>query len=85
MFAKFNLKMSEHLLSAADYASDGNVQFVKSKTMARTALDKYLRKDGSLDAAMIESDWFPEIEADVFISHSHKDKKLAINLAGYLS
>lgn len=28
--------------------------------------------------------WFPQIKADVFISHSHSDEKLAIIFAGWL-
>ena len=32
----------------------------------------------------MRKDWFPEVEADIFISHSHTDKDLAICLAGWL-
>src|SRR5690606_35011062 len=28
--------------------------------------------------------WFPQIDADIFISHSHSDEKMAILLAGWL-
>ncbi len=37
-----------------------------------------------LDGNSIQDDWFPAIEADVFISHSHADQKLAIRLAKWL-
>lgn len=37
------------------------------------------------DGTKIKSDWFPEIDADVFISHSHKDVELAKSLAGYIN
>lgn len=33
----------------------------------------------------IQANWFPEIEADVFISHSHADEQLAKALGGYIS
>lgn len=41
-------------------------------------------EDCILDAEKIQSDWFPNIKADVFISHSHADEKLAIAFAGWL-
>jgi hypothetical protein len=33
----------------------------------------------------MSAQWFPEIKADVFISHSHRDRRLALELAGWLS
>lgn len=37
-----------------------------------------------LDAEIIQNDWFPEINAHVFISHSHADIELAKRFAGWL-
>lgn len=53
------------------------------KSRSRTSLQSNL-KNGILDAKSIESDWFGTVEADVFISHSHRDLDLAIKLAGIL-
>jgi hypothetical protein len=39
---------------------------------------------GLLDAQKIEGEWFPQIEVDIFISHSHKDILLAQQLAYWL-
>lgn len=36
------------------------------------------------DGAAMEESWFPQVKADVFISHSHKDLALAEGLAGWL-
>lgn len=47
-------------------------------------LDAYVTRIGSIDATSLMRDWFPEISADVFISHSHADEKKAIALAGWL-
>lgn len=41
----------------------------------------YKRK---LSADDISKEWFPQIKANVFLSHSHKDEKIAINFANYL-
>lgn len=32
----------------------------------------------------MKANWFPQIKADIFISHSHKDWELALALAGWL-
>jgi hypothetical protein len=37
-----------------------------------------------IDGTKIKNDWFPEINADVFISHSHADQQLAITFADWL-
>lgn len=49
-----------------------------------TLMKKYLSPSGVLRASEIEDDWFPHINADVFLSHSHKDEKDVIAFAGWL-
>ena len=41
-------------------------------------------KDGYLRADVIQANWFPLIDVDVFISHSHNDLKLAIAFSQWL-
>lgn len=55
---------------------------VKGKVMS--SLKKYTSDDGIVNGTEIQKDWFPEIAAHVFISHSHADEKLAITFAGWL-
>ena len=45
---------------------------------------QHFYKDGVLDGSKLSKEWFPEIKADIFISHSHKDIDTAIELAGCL-
>ncbi|MDX1956930.1 MAG: hypothetical protein SFU98_00055 [Leptospiraceae bacterium] len=33
----------------------------------------------------MQQEWFPQINSDIFISHSHRDEKLAITFAGWLN
>ncbi len=46
-------------------------------------LEKYVTGK-EIDGTKIQNEWFPQIEADIFISHSHADEKLACVLAGWL-
>lgn len=57
---------------------DGNKAIIKSK------LDSFLLPNGSLDGSKMQANWFPQITANIFISHSHADERLAICLAGWL-
>lgn len=50
-----------------------------------SSLEKFLSASGSLDGSALRDHWFPTLEADVFISHSHKDKDDAVALVGWLA
>ena len=83
MFAKFILKLPEGNLN------DEYKQYIieqKRITEEKThkIIDQYLLNDGTLDASAMESDWFPEVDADIFLSHSHADEKAIIDIAGFL-
>lgn len=74
-------------LLKADYAKSyqvGNELFASHKRQIRSALRDLVLKDGSLDGATMQTQWFPQVEADVFISHSHGDEESVIILAGLL-
>lgn len=47
-------------------------------------LEEYIRDDGFIDFTNLQDDWFPTVETDIFISHSHKDIKVINALAGWL-
>ena len=66
------------------YADRGWKMLEADRTTVQNKLDEYLLSDGSLDGSKMQEDWFPQIEADVFISHSHRDEDLAFGLAGWL-
>ncbi len=82
MFTGFNLKIKETFDNY--YYDIGKRNYDTMEIYAKKDIDKYIDINETLDATEMKSDWFPEIEADIFISHSHIDEKLAIGLAGWL-
>lgn len=48
------------------------------------ALSEYLNDSGSLEGTKIANDWFPMVDADIFISHSHMDIDEVMSFAGWL-
>lgn len=50
------------------------------KDMVKESIEKYIDMDATIDGSKLSEDWFPGIEADVFISHSHKNEDIAFGL-----
>ncbi|HCG8581356.1 TPA: toll/interleukin-1 receptor domain-containing protein [Vibrio parahaemolyticus] len=46
--------------------------------------NEVLLSDGKIDASKVIDEWFPNGEYHIFISHSHKDRKIAEHLANWL-
>lgn len=61
-------------------------EFIKGsiKDNIYKTLDKLVENDNSIDTSNLMSDWFPQVKADIFISHSHKDKSIAVKLSNWL-
>lgn len=83
MYTGFDLK-GIYIDSKATYVKNWEPLFEKQKTEIRSKLNSYITQDGVIDGAQIQKDWFPQVNADIFISHSHADEQLAINLACWL-
>lgn len=81
MFAGFNLTIDDKY---EFYYERGRDQFNKNRNKIKKELDDFVFGDGSLDGSKMQESWFPQVKADVFISHSHKDERRAIELAGWL-
>lgn len=85
MFSSFkidNLEFSEKEFET--YLDKGKELFLVYAKNIKETIDSYLLPNGSLDANNIENDWFPQLDFDIFISHSHDDLKQVIAFAGYL-
>lgn len=81
MYAGFNLEMSDQLVL---FKQTGNNIYNAQKEKIKDDLSKFILDDGTLNGTDMQNSWFPQIRADVFISHSHNDKEKAIALAGWL-
>ena len=81
MYRGFNL---EFKVTNDHYYKVGLAMFSSNQKETETTLKKFVGKDKILDGSKMQANWFAQINADVFISHSHHDEKKAITLAGWL-
>jgi len=84
MYKGYNLHIGLLDLDFSKYSEKGKKMFNENRQKIQSTLDSFALKDGSLDGSKMQEDWFPQIKADVFISHSHKDENLAKCFAGWL-
>ncbi|MFR2838791.1 MAG: hypothetical protein ACLTBU_06835 [Zhenhengia sp.] len=81
MFAGFQIK--EKIEFNQEYYDIGLGIYKKDEELAKQELEKYLFND-IIDGSKLKNTWFPKVNANIFISHSHADEKEAIVLAGWL-
>ncbi|WP_343679501.1 hypothetical protein [Chryseobacterium arthrosphaerae] len=82
MYRGFNIKFDN--LIGEEYLQIGkDIQNSKKEKIKENFKLYFLNKD-YLDASLIMDNWFPNIQSDVFLSHSHKDEDIALKIAGYL-
>lgn len=77
---EFNTTSSEFDM----YVNEGRKTYKNSSNTIKSGIDTYLRHNGVIDGAKVSADWFPEIDAHVFLSHSHADEDMVIALAHWL-
>ena len=86
MYKGFNLTLSDSFfsnnLSITQY--DIRIHNEENKRKIRKKVSDLINTEGAISAEDIVEDWFDSIEADIFISHSHRDESLAIKLAVWL-
>lgn len=82
MFRGFNLHLNWF---SQEYYNKGIKLYNENKKQIKISIDSFILDDGSLDGSLMQTNWFPQIEADIFISHSHGNENKAIALAGWLN
>lgn len=66
------------------YYTIGKARYNQQLNDVQAALNEFYLEDGTINGRELKEKWFPKINANVFLSHSHKDKKDIIALAGFL-
>ena len=85
MYRGFNLLLKENRFEQDDFKKLQEVGFKSishQKTIIIEKINSFVGDNSSLNGSKMQANWFPQIKADIFISHSHKDENLA--LAGWL-
>lgn len=83
MYVGFNLDINGHNFTPTNN-TNGLIIYENYKKRVHQQLDTIISTDGNIDGTKMREDWFPSVDADIFISHSHSDEEQAIKLAGWL-
>lgn len=84
MFKGFNLDLNWSPEYDDQFYKFGKELFLDYERQVKDIFDNNILKESAIDGSLMQENWFPQIEADIFISHSHKDEKSAIAFAGWL-
>lgn len=89
MFAGFNLKIDEQFFDSQqksfyEYQKIGKAHLDLQGRGVENALSEYIN-DNIVDGSKIQNDWFPGVEADIFLSHSSMDTELVNAVAGWIN
>lgn len=84
MYRGFNLNVDFSDDKMEEFYKIGKSIFDEKKQTVFETLNKLLLTNGNINGTKMQEHWFPQVDADIFISHSHKDEKSAIVLAGWL-
>ena len=89
MFAGFKLEINKHFFeskqkSFQEYQKIGEEHLGAQGEGIENALSEYINNN-IVDGSKIQKDWFPEVDADIFLSHSSADKELVNAIAGWLN
>ena len=82
MYRGFNLAVPDKFFKNSSEA--GASLHSRNKRTILDRLEAFADTSGSLISSQLTAAWFPNVDAQVFISHAHKDSALALGLAGHL-
>ena len=93
MFVTFDTKIGNKEMFN-DFLTSGKGIFSKNQKDVHNTLEEYLLNDEIIDGdaiitneknvplVILTADWFPNINSNIFISHSHLDEEYVIAFAG---
>lgn len=85
MYRAFNYKDDLSLFNKQKYISKGEELFAIQKEKIEKNLKEFYLNETTLDGSELKNNWFPDVDCQVFLSHSHKDNEEIMGLAGFLS
>ena len=65
------------------WMESGKKRYSLNRKGIEKIIDSFIQDDGKIDGTKMQSNWFPQVKTDIFLSHSHKDEELAIALSGF--
>jgi hypothetical protein len=84
MYRGFNLSLSLSKNTVDIFYEDGLQLYNEYSTIAKKSLYDFIFSDNSIDGSSLQAHWFPQVNADIFLSHSHQDSRMTIAFAGWL-
>lgn len=89
MFAKFNLELSNKIYDIGTrgreyYKCIGERIYKECDDVSKKNLSAFIKENGTIDGTAMQKEWFNQVKADVFLSHSHKDIENVKTFAGWL-
>ncbi len=84
MFSSFKLSITSDFFNGSETNQDIVSKYECDKESIRGKLYEIIYGKDYIDGTLLQELWFPQTKSNIFISHSHKDEKLAIQLAGWL-
>lgn len=82
MYHGFNLEIKNDFFTK--HLQTGKNLYEENKKAVKVTLAEFENSRGDLVASKVVAQWFPKIDAQVFLSHSHRDKSQVLALAGWL-
>ena len=85
MYKGYNLRLAEDEIPNFEHMYKiGKESYCRIRKGISGQIESFKNPDGSIDASKMQRGWFPLTPASIFLSHSHKDEKLAIAFAGLI-
>lgn len=82
MHRGFNIEFPAGKNLFTEFFISGKKLYEQKESLVERYLDNFKGINGRLDGSKLQANWFPPVEADIFLSHSHKDRDQAIALSG---